>query len=118
MHNISNNLIQNASIKYPILITTHQLVEIYYALTFKGRINRKDVLNIIEKISRSSRTLVIEVNLKLSSLSGIHLWDYLCVIPLKGLIDIAYTNDKHFLDKTSKNLVPKVENPVGKWISI
>ena len=74
---------------------------------------------------KSTRTIVVEVKkrhykeaLRLSSLSGIHIWDYLCIIPLKELIDIAYTNDKHFLHPTIKSLIPRVENPIGKWITI
>lgn len=85
----------------------------------------RQALNIVEKIMRSSRTVVVEVKkkhcreaLRLSSLSRIHIWDYLCIIPLRELIDVAYTNDKHFLYPTIKGLVPEAENPVGKWITV
>ncbi len=74
---------------------------------------------------KSSRTVLVEVKkrhyreaLRLSSLSGIHIWDFLCIIPLKGLMDIAYTNDRHFHHPTIKSLIPKVENPIGKWITV
>ena len=87
--------------------------------------NVRQALEIIDKIMKSSKTVLVEVKkrhyteaLKLSGVSGIHVWDYLCVIPLKELIDVAYTNDRHFLHPTLRNLVPKVENPVGKWITL
>ncbi len=74
---------------------------------------------------RSSRTVIVEVKkrhyreaLRLSSISGIHIWDYLCIIPLKDMVDVAYTNDKHLLHPTIRSLVPSIENPVGKWIII
>mgnify|MGYP000692791011 CR=1 FL=1 len=58
---------------------------------------RKTTSNIIERILRSSKTVLIDVKrshykeaLRLSSLSGIHIWDYLCIVPLRGMIDIAY----------------------------
>ncbi len=77
------------------------------------------------KVDEKFKTTIVEIGkrhyreaLKLSNLSGIHIWDYLCIIPLKGIIDAAYTNDKHFLHPTIKNLLPKIDNPVGKWITI
>ena len=83
--------------------------------------NAREALAIIEKIMSSTRTVVVEVKrrhyreaLRLSSLSSIHIWDYLCIVPLKGLVDVAYTNDKHFLHPTIRSLVPRIENPVTK----
>lgn len=85
----------------------------------------RQALGIVEKIMKSAKTVVVEVKkrhykeaLRLSSLSGIHVWDYLCIIPLKGLIEVAYTNDRHFLHASIKSLIPKVKNPVGKWITV
>ncbi len=125
-HGKSVRFLQNALAKHEIYITTHQLAEIYHALAFRGiRMNVRQALEIIDKIMKSSKTVLVEVKkrhyreaLKLSGVSGIHVWDYLCVIPLKELIDVAYTNDRHFLHPTLRNLVPKVENPVGKWITL
>ncbi len=42
----------------------------------------------------------------------------LCIIPLRGEVDIVYTNDEHFLHPTLKHLVPKVDNPIGRWLAI
>ena len=126
MHIKANKFIQDALINHVIYITTHQLAEIFHALAFRGvRMDKKETLGIIEKIMKSSRTVLVEVKkrhyreaLRLSSLSGIHVWDYLCIVPLKGIIDVAYTNDEHFLHHTIKGLIPKIDNPVGEWLAI
>jgi len=126
MHSNATKFLQDALGNHEIYITTHQLAEIYHALAFRGiRMNVRQALEIIDNIMKSSKTVLVEVKrrhyreaLKLSSVSGIHVWDYLCVIPLKELIDVAYSNDRHFLHPTLRNLVPKVENPIGKWITL
>ena len=126
MHRKASKLIQDALANHTIYLTTHQLVEIFHALAFRGvKMNRKEALDIVEKISGSSKTVLVEVKrrhykeaLRQSSLSGIHVWDYLCIIPLKGMINIAYTNDKHFLHPSIKSLVSEIINPLGKWITI
>ncbi|OYT48565.1 MAG: hypothetical protein B6U85_02045 [Desulfurococcales archaeon ex4484_42] len=126
MHSKAIKFIHDALLNHVIYITTHQLAEIFHALAFRGiRMDGKQALSIVEKIMKSSRTVLVEVKkrhyreaLRLSTLSGIHVWDYLCIVPLKGLIDVAYTNDKHFLHPTIRTLIPKVENPVGKWIIV
>lgn len=126
LHTKANEFIRNALLDNTVYITTHQLAEIFHALAFRGtRMNRENALRIVEKLTKSSRTVIIEVKkrhykeaLKLSSTSGIHIWDYLCILPLKGVIDVAYTNDKHFLHPTIKSLVPQVENPLEEWIPV
>jgi len=126
MHNKAKSLIQEALTRHTIYITTHQLAELYHALAFRGvKLNVKEALNIVENIINSTRTVIVEVRrkhyreaLRLSSLSHIHIWDYLCIVPLKDSIDVAYTNDKHFLHPTIKGLVPKIENPVNIWLEI
>ncbi len=126
MHSRATEFVRDALLNHVTYITTHQLAEIFHALAFRGvRMDCKQALDIVEKIMKSSRTVLVEVKkrhyreaLRLSTLSGIHIWDYLCILPLKELIDVAYTNDKHFLHPTIKSLIPKVENPIGKWITI
>lgn len=125
-HNIASKLIRDSLINHVIYLTSHQLAEIFHVLAFRGvRMNRKEALSITEKIMGSSRTVLVDVRkkhyreaLKLSSLSGIHIWDYLCIVPLKGMIDLAYTNDSHFLHPTIKSLVPRIDNPIGRWITV
>jgi len=126
IHEKANNFLYEALTKHTIYVTTHQLAELYHALAFRGaRMEPRKALAIIEDIVNSTRTVIVEVRkkhyreaLRLSTISGIHVWDYLCIVPLKGLIDVAYTNDKHFLHATIRSLVPRIENPVGKWLEI
>ncbi len=122
IHDKARAFLYEAFTKHTIYITTHQLAELYHALAFRGiRMNTREARAIIEKIMSSTRTVVVEVKrrhyreaLRLSSLSGIHIWDYLCIVPLKGLVDVAYTNDKHFLHPTIRSLVPRVEKSSNK----
>ncbi len=126
MHNKSRALIRRSLSRDTVFMSTHQLAEIYHALAFRGvRIGLREALAIMENIMGSSRIVVVEVKrnhfrraIKLSSLSGIHVWDYLCLLPLSGIVDVAYTNDRHFLHPTLSGLVPKIENPVGKWVTL
>jgi len=60
----------------------------------------------------------IKLAIKLSKESGIHIWDFLCVIPILDHISIAYTVDIHFTHEIFQKLGLKVRNPLGKWISI
>ncbi len=126
IHSNAVRFLRGALANHEIYITTHQLAEIYHALAFRGmRMDVGQALEIVNRIMKSSKTVLVEVKkrhyreaLKLSSVSGIHVWDYLCVVPLRGLIDVAYSNDRHFLHSTLRNLVPKVENPIGKWFTL
>ena len=125
MHSRANEFLRDALLNHVLYITTHQLAEIFHALAFRGvRMDVREALGIVERLVNSSRTVVVEVKrkhyreaLRLSSLSRIHIWDYLCIVPLKKVIDVAYTNDEHFLHPTIKRLIPEVDNPVGKWIT-
>lgn len=56
--------------------------------------------------------------LKLSKESGIHVWDFFCIIPIKEYIDVIYSVDKHFLHETFQKLGIKIENPLKIWIKV
>ena len=124
MHERARKLVYESLLENTVYITTHQLAEIFHALAFRGvRMDARKALDIIEKLARSSKTVIVDVRrkhyreaLRQSSMTGIHVWDYLCIIPLKGLIDIAYSNDKHFLHPSIRSLVPRIENPIGEWL--
>lgn len=62
MHSKANELIRDALVSHVIYLITHQLVEIFHALAFRGvKIDRKEALDIVEKISGSSKTVLVEV---------------------------------------------------------
>ena len=60
---------------------------------------------------------VIEA-IQLSMKSGIHIWDYICVLPLYNHVEILYSCDEHFKHKSFKSLGPKIENPLDIWITL
>ena len=47
--------------------------------------------------------------------SGIHVYDYLVALPLKGMVTILYSADDHFQHKDFSEIAP-VENPLDRWI--
>ena len=49
-----------------------------------------------------------------SSRSGIHVYDYLVALPLRGQIDRIFSGDDHFLHPDFTSIAP-VENPVAPW---
>ena len=103
-----------------ILMTYHQICEIYHALAFRGfRIPEKEALEFcIQLINNKCIHLYynsidnIKQSLKLSRESGIHIWDYLCIIPFYKDVEIFYSCDDHFQHPTFQSLGPKIENPL------
>jgi hypothetical protein len=61
--------------------------------------------------------LSFDVNICLSKsfISGIHIYDYLVAIPLKGIVTKIYSADDHFQHKDFKEIV-EVINPISPWI--
>lgn len=109
----------------PVVIytTTHQICELYHALSFRGyRIPAIKSSEFIEKLTESDNVNVFDISwpdfveaLNRSKKSQIHIWDYLCVVPIKDDIKIAYTNDQHFKDETFNNLGFAIINPLSTW---
>jgi hypothetical protein len=48
----------------------------------------------------------------LSLASGIHVYDYLVAVPLRGLVDVIYTADSHFLEDPTFGAIAPVVNPM------
>lgn len=106
-----------------IYLTTHQVAELYHSLSFRGyRVDLKETLQFIDSLYQNNRFEVVVVDnshlteaLRLSKKSLVNVWDYLCVLPLKGAISVAYTNDKHFQHPTFQNLGFEIKNPLSNW---
>ena len=58
---------------------------------------------------------VIENAIKLSAESGIHAWDFACILPLYKDVTTLYSCDKHFKHHSIQSLGIPIENPVSKW---
>lgn len=103
-----------------IAITTHQIAEILDVL-------RKSALsdNIRKAVMESFKTPkfhIVNLNIELveaafhkSLSSGIHIYDYLSALPLKGIVTEMFSADDHFQHKHFK-AIARVTNSLSPWI--
>ncbi|MBM3498122.1 MAG: hypothetical protein FJX74_05570 [Armatimonadetes bacterium] len=49
---------------------------------------------------------------EMSLRSGIHVYDYLVAVPLRGLIDVIYSADRHFVQDPQFEAIAPVVNPM------
>lgn len=111
--------------KINVYMSLHQLAEIFHVLTFRGHRIPVDeasaiVLGIIEdpriaKISVSSKH--IHEAIKESARTGIHIWDFLCFVPVRDFVDTVCTTDKHF-EVIGKYYGISIVNPIGSWLEL
>jgi predicted nucleic acid-binding protein len=107
-------------------LTTHQVCELYHVLRFRGaKMEPNQAKKIVQSISNSKNATIINVtaehvtkSIELSVKSNIHVWDYICVVPLIGQIVKMYTTDQHFNHATFQDLGVEIENPLGTWESL
>ena len=106
-----------------VYISTHQLAEIYHVLAFRGaRLPREEAANIVLAILKDSDIVKVpllqrhvEEAIKESATSGIHVWDYLCFLPVKDYVDTIFSCDFHF-QKIGEEYKVKVVNPLDLWL--
>jgi predicted nucleic acid-binding protein len=106
-----------------IILVSNQLVtEIFHVLVNRGiRIPSDHAKTYVSSIVKHKKTnfkgATKEILLKaieFSSSSGIHIWDYLVVLPFKNSIDLIVTMDPHFQHPTL-NSFASIKNPVDVW---
>lgn len=103
-----------------IAITTYQIAEILDVLrksNLSGKI-RKDTLESFKTKKFHVVNLsieLIEASFHKSLSSGIHIYDYLSALPLKGIITEIFSADDHFQHEHFK-AIAKVINPLTPWI--
>ena len=125
MHERARDFFMNVFPRLKVYMSVHQLAEIYHVLGFRGiRIPRSYVESIVRAIIEDDNIIKVAVTLehvmeaiKESVESGIHLWDYLCFIPIKDYIDTVFTCDEHFITIGKKYKV-EILNPLGVWITL
>jgi len=112
------NLIQNPKIK--IATTSYHISEIIDLLR-KANVDKQTRIEIFEGF-KSAKFIIkelviddIEVCFKQSLHSGIHIYDYLVVLPLKGMVSKIYSADNHFQHQDFKEIA-EVVNPISPWI--
>lgn len=105
-----------------VAITTHQISEILDILR-KGGVSRLIRIELFEAI-KSEKFIIKELTVaniescfKKSLDSGIHIYDYLVTLPLKGLARKIYSADSHLQHQDFKDIA-EVENPIFPWILV
>lgn len=125
MHSKSKEfLLQN--IDKEILMSYHQIAEIYHVLAYRGfRLPISFVQEYVRNLLQAENIIKYEVTreriedaIEASKRSGIHIWDFLCVLPVSHDLDIIYTCDQHFLHDEFKRLKAEIINPIGEWMRI
>jgi len=124
MHRKAREFFINIFPELKVYMSIHQLAEIYHVLAFRGtRVPRNLVENIVKSIIEDNNIVKvpitlrhIEIAVKESVENNIHIWDYLCFIPIKDFIDIIYTCDKHFI-KIGEKYKVRIVNPLDNWIT-
>jgi len=124
-HQRAKRLIYNSLEKHRIYMSYHQLSELYHVLGFRGsKLPLSHVKEILQAILESKKIVKvpvrrdhIELSMELSARSGIHIWDFLCIVPILNFIDTTFSIDRHFLHPVFKELGVKVKNPLNIWIT-
>lgn len=103
-----------------IAVTSYQIAEILDLLR-KAGCPESDRLTLAQRL-RTPKFLVREVSalavfdsFALSCRSGLHIYDYLVALPLKGVVERIYSADDHFQHPHFTSIAP-VENPVAPWV--
>lgn len=126
IHMKAKEFIHNAIARNKVYMSYHQINELYHVLGFRGsRLPISHVNELISTILKAKKIIKVPLSLahivksiELSTKSGIHIWDFLCVVPIAEYIDRAYSIDKHFQDPIFKELGIHTENPLGYWMEI
>ncbi len=84
-----------------VYISFHQLVEIFHVLAFRGlRVPLREVLAIVEHIMEDGSIVKVPITaevvreaLRESSETRIHVWDFLCFLPVRNFVDTIYSSN-------------------------
>jgi hypothetical protein len=125
-HNQALEFLTKAIENNVICMTFHQILEIYHSLAVRGlKEITQDAKKFCSELLNSkfihwysiTETQVSEY-LKLSAQSKIHVWDYICIVPLIDYIDVLDSCDSHFQDATFSQFKKPILNPLNKWMLI
>lgn len=120
---VSQALIEDAITNHVIFLTCHQVGEIFHALAFRGRkLSRAYAREFCFKLLSAEFTQVrvntpdhLAVALQYSRDSGVHVWDFLCLLPLLPEVDVIYSCDAHFKHALIQSFGPPIRNPLEFW---
>jgi len=108
-----------------IYMTLHQVAEIFHVLAFRGyKIPLNEAFAIVDSLMKDDSIIKVPIlaehvieSLIASKETDIHIWDFLCFVPLKNYVEIIYSLDRHFLE-IGKRYGIKVVNPAQEWLEI
>jgi predicted nucleic acid-binding protein len=123
---IAHNFLMERIKNDEIFISTHQIAEIFHVLSFRGKkLPIEFSSSFIEKLTQMSNISIIPITknhikqaFSLCNDSGIHIWDFLCIIPITNNIEIIYTCDKHMKSKIFQNFKIPIQNPIDIWLNL
>lgn len=123
-HKIADEFLSKIIQENEIAMTHHQLCEIFHILGFRGRrLPKEFVLTYCSTLLKAKFMHWYSISeshirnaIQYSISSGIHIWDYLCVLPLYNDVDILYTCDQHFKDSSFQSFGVPIENPLKIWL--
>ncbi len=106
-----------------IYMSLHQVAEIFHVLAFRGsRIPVSEAEDIVRAIMLDGDVIKVPVSedhlvkaISESSETGIHLWDFLCFLPVSEYVDVVYSADEHFLKICERHGI-RLSNPLGIWL--
>jgi len=125
MHLKAREFFSNEFPSLRVYMSNHQLAEIFHVLALRGlRVPFEEPLRIVMGIMEDNSIVKVPVNiedvskaLKESVETGIHVWDFLCFLPVKDFVDAVYSADSHFKVIGKRHGV-KVINPLQYWLEI
>ncbi|RLF03035.1 MAG: hypothetical protein DRK00_09265 [Thermoprotei archaeon] len=105
MHERAREFFKSTFPRLRVYMSTHQLAEIYYVLAFRrARIPRGEAESIVRAIIEDGSIIKVPLTLErveeviqTSAESGVHVWDYLCFLPVKDYVNTVFTCDRRFL---------------------
>ncbi|MHA1358126.1 MAG: hypothetical protein ACTSRC_08450 [Candidatus Helarchaeota archaeon] len=123
LHKKATQFFQNLPNDTIIYLSIQQIGELFHTLSFRGfKMALAQTKEFINDLINSKHIKIVPYSLKdfkraieLSVRSRIHIWDYLCVIPLIEHISKVYTTDAHFKNETFSELGLSIENPLDTW---
>jgi len=126
LHLKAMNFFQKLPSETIFYFSSQQIGELFHSLAFRGlKIPLEDTKKFIFNLIKSDNVKIIpyskldlEKAINLSTRSNIHVWDYLCVIPLISHVSKIYTIDEHFKDKTFSEFGISIKNPLTNWETI
>lgn len=123
MHERARAFFEEEFPRLKVYMSLHQVAEVYHVLAFRGqRVPQSEALEFVSELLGDPRVVKVPVTLEhirkaveASAKTGIHIWDFLCFLPVAAFVDRVYTSDAHFLP-IARIYGVEVVNPLAEWL--